>query len=58
MHLPASLDALSQPIGLPPSLLTKAEQVRQEDGPNRLKKMFKDVKMLSDQGHTLIESVR
>ncbi|KAF8312441.1 BRO1-domain-containing protein [Clavulina sp. PMI_390] len=57
MHLPASLDALSQPVGLPPSLLAHAEHIRREDGPNRLRQMFKDIKLLYDSDHQLTESI-
>lgn len=57
MHLPAALDALSQPIGLPPSLLSKSEQVRQEDGSNRVKRLFKDVSIVSKNCHDIINSV-
>lgn len=58
MHLPAALDALSQPVGLPPSLLSISDQIRQEDGPNRLQKIFKDVRVVSETCRDIIDSVR
>ncbi len=36
LNLPAALEALEKPIGLPPSLLKKAEEVRQEHGPAKV----------------------
>ncbi|KZW03642.1 BRO1-domain-containing protein [Exidia glandulosa HHB12029] len=38
MGLPAALEALERPAGLPPSLLGKAQQVRLEDGPARIRR--------------------
>jgi len=57
MRLPAALDALSQPVGLPPSLLSKSEQVRQEDGPNRLERFFNDVLVVSKNCRDTIDDV-
>ncbi|KAF8526304.1 BRO1-domain-containing protein [Hysterangium stoloniferum] len=47
LNLPATLDALDRPIGLPPSLLGKAEEVRLEDGMNRIPALIEDVRRLS-----------
>ncbi|KAI0293747.1 BRO1-like domain-containing protein [Russula brevipes] len=47
LNLPAALDALDKPIGLPPSLLKKAEEVRLENGPERVEKSLDDVQMLA-----------
>ena len=50
LNLPSALEALERPIGLPPSLLRKAEEVRLEDGPARLKprlKTFKDLLIMT-----------
>ncbi|TDL25855.1 pH-response regulator [Rickenella mellea] len=55
LNLPASLDALDRPIGLPPSLLKKAEEVRQEDGPSRVDKSIANVEMLAEQNRTLLD---
>ncbi|EJD49812.1 BRO1-domain-containing protein [Auricularia subglabra TFB-10046 SS5] len=38
LGLPAALEALERPVGLPPSLLGKARQVRLEDGPARIRR--------------------
>lgn len=58
MHLPAALDALSQPIGLPPSLLNKAEEIRREDGPVKLPRLFTDISTLSRRCYDIIDQVR
>ncbi|KAF8339548.1 BRO1-like domain-containing protein [Cantharellus anzutake] len=55
LNLPAALDALSQPIGLPPSLLQQAGKVRSEDGPNKIMKMLEDAPMLANQCRNIIE---
>ncbi|GJJ08702.1 hypothetical protein Clacol_002921 [Clathrus columnatus] len=47
LNLPASLDALDKPIGLPPSLLGKAEEVRREDGMNYIPRLLEDLDRLS-----------
>src|SRR5260370_27923038 len=57
LNLPASLDALSQPVGLPPSLLQQAEQVRSENGPDRVMKMLEDSPMLANRCRDIIEEV-
>jgi programmed cell death 6-interacting protein len=57
MHLPAALDALDKPIGLPPSLLRKAEEVRLEDGPHRIDVMFRDVQALAKSAKDILEQV-
>lgn len=58
MHLPAALDALSKPIGLPSSILAKADEVRQANGPVRIEKMMQDVKTLHKQCYDTIDLVR
>ncbi|KIJ50961.1 hypothetical protein M422DRAFT_158756 [Sphaerobolus stellatus SS14] len=47
LNLPAALDALDKPIGMPPSLLGKAEEVRSEDGTNRISRLIEDVQKLA-----------
>ena len=56
--LPAALDALDKPIGLPPSLLKKAEEVRLENGPDRVEKSFEDVEMLAQRAMAILTEVR
>ncbi|KAF8638258.1 hypothetical protein AX17_002280 [Amanita inopinata Kibby_2008] len=47
LNLPASLEALERPIGLPPSLLKKADEVRSEDGPAKIEASIEDVQKLA-----------
>jgi programmed cell death 6-interacting protein len=56
LHLPAALDALDKPIGLPPSL-KKAEEVRLEDGPRRIDAMLADIQTLSKHVSAMLEEV-
>jgi programmed cell death 6-interacting protein len=58
LKLPASLDALDKPIGLPPSLLNKAEEVRLENGPERAEKLLEDVQTLARRAQTILSEVR
>lgn len=46
LGLPASLEALEKPIGLPPSLLKKAEEVRNDHGPEKIDSIFEDKQRL------------
>ncbi|TCD68499.1 pH-response regulator protein palA/rim20 [Steccherinum ochraceum] len=49
LNLPGSLEALEKPIGLPPSLLKKAEEVRSEKGPERIESSIEGVQRLAQQ---------
>ncbi|KAF2197562.1 BRO1-domain-containing protein [Delitschia confertaspora ATCC 74209] len=51
LNLPGSLQALEKPLGIPPGLLVHAEEIRQQDGLNRLLRSMEDTKKLkkSDQ---------
>lgn len=42
LNLPGSLQALEKPLGLPPSLVSKAEELRQQDALYRLKRSVED----------------
>lgn len=57
LKLPASLDALDKPIGLPPSLLNKAEEVRLENGPERAEKLLEDVQTLARRAQAILTEV-
>ena len=57
LKLPAALDALDKPIGLPPSLLKKAEEVRLENGPERAEKLLEDVQTLSRRAEAILTEV-
>lgn len=46
LNLPGSLQALEKPLGLPPGLVSHAEDIRQQNGPNRLKRSMEDVDKL------------
>ncbi|KAI9831456.1 MAG: hypothetical protein M1819_005055 [Sarea resinae] len=48
LNLPGSLQALERPLGLPPGLTSRAEEIRQQDGLNRLYRSMKDVSKLKD----------
>lgn len=57
LKLPAALDALDKPIGLPPSLLKKAEEVRLENGPERAEKLLEDVQTLGRSAQAILTEV-
>lgn len=42
LNLPGSLQALEKPLGLPPALVSHAEEMRQQDGLNRLHRSVED----------------
>lgn len=46
LGLPGSLQALEKPLGLPPSLVQHAEEIRQADAINRVHKSFADIDKL------------
>ncbi|EGX93841.1 pH-response regulator protein palA/RIM20 [Cordyceps militaris CM01] len=46
LGLPGSIQALEKPLGLPPSLVQHAEEIRQADAVNRLHKSFIDIDKL------------
>ncbi|KAF9450357.1 BRO1-domain-containing protein [Macrolepiota fuliginosa MF-IS2] len=55
MNLPAALEALERPIGLPPSLLRKAEEVRLEEGPARIAASIEDVQRLAQHDLAILD---
>ncbi len=46
LNLPGSLQALEKPLGLPPSLMSHAEEIRQADALNRLQRSSSDTSKL------------
>ena len=58
LGLPAALDALDRPIGLPPSIIRKAEEVRREDGIARIDSMIRNVETLATHNMRVIDDVR
>ena len=57
LNLPAALEALERPVGLPPSLLQKAEEVRAEDGPARIEASIENVQKLAQQDMDILNEV-
>ena len=57
LNLPSALEALERPIELPPSLLRKASEVREEDGPTRIEKFIDDVGRLARQDLAILNEV-
>ena len=57
LNLPSAVDALDAPIGLPPSLLRKAEEVRVNQGPERIEQAFDDVQMLASRAQRILDDV-
>ncbi|KAI0091182.1 BRO1-domain-containing protein [Irpex rosettiformis] len=54
LNLPAALEAMEKPVGLPPSLLKKAEEVRSEDGPTRVQSSINNVRKLAEMNMGLL----
>lgn len=46
LNLPGSLQALEKPLGLPPGLVSHAEEMRQQDGLHRLHRSLQDTSKL------------
>lgn len=57
LSLPASLEALDKPVGLPPSLLKKAEEVRLEDGSARIDASLEDAEHLAERCREILDEV-
>lgn len=58
LSLPGSLQALEKPLGLPPGLVSHAEEIRQQNGPNRLKRAMEDIdKLKANDRRTYLEGV-
>ncbi|KIW05353.1 uncharacterized protein PV09_03869 [Verruconis gallopava] len=55
LKLPGSLQALEKPLGLPPGLVSHAEEIRQQDGPNRLTKTVYDTEKIKQNDRTIYE---
>lgn len=56
LNLPGSLQALEKPLGLPPSLTSHAEEIRQADALTRLQRSFSDTaKLKSSDDSTFAE---
>lgn len=57
LNLPSSLEALERPIGLPPSFLKKAEEVRLEQGPERIETYLETVELLARRAMSVLDEV-
>lgn len=58
LNLPSSLDALERPVGLPPSLLRKAEEVRIGGGVAKIETWIESVQMLAQHVIAILDEVR
>lgn len=57
LNLPASIDAVLQPIGLPPSLVDKSREIKSEGGVERLRTMMSDVRRVGKVNQKLLNEV-
>ena len=48
LNLPGSLQALEKPLGLPSSITSHAEEIRQQQGVHRLRRSMRDVETLKE----------
>ncbi|KAL8953257.1 MAG: hypothetical protein Q9222_000862 [Ikaeria aurantiellina] len=55
LNLPGSLQALEKPLGLPPSLTTHAEEIRQSDGLHKLRRSMHEIKRLKENDSALYQ---
>ncbi|KAL9604993.1 MAG: hypothetical protein Q9219_000181 [cf. Caloplaca sp. 3 TL-2023] len=55
LNLPASLQALEKPLGLPPSVNTHAEELRQQDGHHKLQRAIHEVRKLRATDDTIYQ---
>ena len=58
LGLPGSLQALEKPIGLPQSLVQHAEEIRQDDAMERLRRGLEDIQKLRSADLTIFEEGR
>lgn len=55
LNLPGSLQALEKPLGLPPSLTSHAEEIRQQDGLHRLRRSMHETSKLKANDKTVYQ---
>ena len=58
LNLPGSIEAVEAPVGLPPSLLNKAAELRAENGPNRIRALMQDVLRVARTDRKILDEVR
>ena len=57
LNLPGSIQALDRPVGLPPSLLRKVEEVESGGGADRIRSLLSEVDRLSAANNKLLSDV-
>ncbi|KAF9569935.1 pH-response regulator protein palA/rim20 [Mortierella alpina] len=57
LNLPGSLQALEQPVGLPPSLLSHIDEIHAEGGLDALHEMLETVRALSRQNAAILDEI-
>ncbi|KAG8527943.1 uncharacterized protein KY384_006859 [Bacidia gigantensis] len=55
LNLPGSLQALERPLGLPPSLTSHAEEIRQQGGLHKIRKSLRDIARLKESDLTIYQ---
>lgn len=55
LNLPGSLQALEKPLGLPPGLISHAEEIRQQDGINRLYRSIDETQKLKETDRAIFQ---
>ncbi|KAJ3300005.1 pH-response regulator protein palA/rim20 [Borealophlyctis nickersoniae] len=55
LNLPAAIEALEQPIGLPPALLQRSQDVRKQGGANSLRDQWQTVLSMAERDAALLE---
>ena len=55
LNLPGSLQALEKPLGLPPPLISHAEEIRQQDGVHQVRRSMHENSRLRDNDVTLFQ---
>ncbi|KAL0565208.1 pH-response regulator protein palA/rim20, partial [Marasmius crinis-equi] len=55
LNLPGALEALERPVGLPPSLLKKVEEVRLENGPVKIEAAIRDLGRMAHQNMKILD---
>lgn len=55
LNLPGSLQALEKPLGLPPGLVSHAEEIRQQDGINRLYQSIGETNKLKESDRAIYQ---
>ncbi|KAF9114815.1 pH-response regulator protein palA/rim20 [Mortierella sp. AM989] len=57
LNLPGALQALEQPVGLPPSLLSHIDEIHAEGGIHVLQEMLENVRTLSRQNASILDEI-